>query len=66
MTFLVWPGRVQRTFFCSKGPLCRATVALYRSTKAPFMPKRGHTVGLKGTSVILGGAFDGLGGIALV
>ena len=37
-------------------------MALYRSVKAPFLPKRGHTVDLGGKIVVLGGSFDGLRG----
>ena len=35
--------------------------------KVPLLPKRGHTVGPKGISVVaLAGAFDGLKGLVLV
>lgn len=64
--FLAWADRVQRTFFCSQRALCWHAVALFRSVKALFLPKRGDTVGLRGTSVVPGGAFDGLPGLVLV
>ena len=57
-----WSGRVDRTFICSKRAIIRPTMALYRSVKPPFLPKRGHTVDLKGKRVVLGGSFHVLRG----
>ena len=58
-----WPDRVERTLFASTRALCQPTMALYRSVKAPFLPNREHTVGLRVTiHHRLGGPFDGLMG----
>ena len=57
---MAWPGCTERAFLYSKNALCRPTMTLYRSVKAPYLLERGHTVGLRGISVVLGGPFDGV------